>query len=513
MGIGPALLLGGLGVFALTQLGGKKKTSLPLPTDPARPPPKLPPVPPPVKVKKNALEAELERMPKESRAHFRKMMKSRDITAIVNSAAVFKANGFPEASKALMNRAKKLEVARRKKEGDRVLTTDPAPPKPPRPAAPEMSVVLKEALANALRLLRIDPATGKVKCPVSKEAIQIATETSGRLRSAGFAAAADQLRVFAQQASKCRPTPPVDKQPPIPGIPAALREAIARALENERDIEKLQQLLKALESLPPSPERDILMASLRALIAQLRAKRDTDETVEEVDEIIKSPGLPQPTPAPTPAPTLPPPITLPKEPIPQRPPPPKTPLQLQAEATAKELLAAQARFGMPEAKKHFDVAKVQRLQGMLGETTDGKPGPKTFLAMARVGVSDVPIVMFWPRSATLSNVDAYRQDLLQLADAAAAAGRAQRATLLAQSANREKGQGGVVRVRAPLVRSVQTQSVERDLKSLPQATANTVNNILSSNDKPKLLAAATKLQSNFPKVAEFLRTQASSIKG
>jgi len=133
--------------------------------------------------------------------------------------------------------------------------------------------------------------------------------------------------------------------------------------------------------------------------------------------------------------------------------------------------------------------------------------------MARVGVSDVPIVMFWPRSATLSNVDAYRQDLLQLADAAAAAGRAQRATLLAQSANREKGQGGVVRVRAPLVRSVQTQSVERDLKSLPQATANTVNNILSSNDKPKLLAAATKLQSNFPKVAEFLRTQASSIKG
>ena len=296
-----------------------------------------------------------------------------------------------------------------------------------------MTSVLKNSYLQAVRGLHVNSA-GKVKCPVTKQGMHTATQVASRLREAGFPSSADQLRSFIGAAGRCRPDPPPDKCAPRPkGLTKSLHRRVCRALESERDVNVLLALVAALKTLPKSKERSFILAALRTLIAQLKASRETGNTLEAVAEVVRDPNPPkgpisttkkQPPPPPAPAPA---PVIDPPPPRPQPAPPPKTALQIQATQTARDLRSKQIQHGMPKAKKYFDVSKVKRLQRLLNETDDGKPGPATFMAMARVGVDDIPIVMFWPRRSTLTTVDEYRQDLLQLAEIALSAGQNNRA--------------------------------------------------------------------------------------
>jgi hypothetical protein len=100
---------------------------------------------------------------------------------------------------------------------------------------------------------------------------------------------------------------------------------------------------------------------------------------------------------------------------------------------------------MPGAKGKEDMNIVSRFQGLAGlGTPDGKAGPGTLAAAAKVGQSALPLVMYWPKSATANNVLAYRDVLRQMAASARAAGDTTRAAELEQSAATERGQGNIV---------------------------------------------------------------------
>ena len=280
----------------------------------------------------------------------------------------------------------------------------------------------------------------------------------------------------------------------------------------------LLALVAALKTLPKSKERSFILAALRTLIAQLKASRETGNTLEAVAEVVRDPNPPkgpisttkkQPPPPPAPAPA---PVIDPPPPRPQPAPPPKTALQIQATQTARDLRSKQIQHGMPKAKKYFDVSKVKRLQRLLNETDDGKPGPATFMAMARVGVDDIPIVMFWPRRSTLTTVDEYRQDLLQLAEIALSAGQNNRARLVAESAAREQGQGGVVRVRGVLKRSPTTVKVKSEAKTMPPHIAKAVNDAMSSNDRAVMHQFAGRINKKWPVIASRLRSHADLVR-
>jgi peptidoglycan hydrolase-like protein with peptidoglycan-binding domain len=125
------------------------------------------------------------------------------------------------------------------------------------------------------------------------------------LQQAGFPEAAAAMRGYAQQASRMLPAPPAPAVP-IPGVPAELASAIQRALQLERDPAKLEALKAALQQLPPSAERDMLIGSLDALILQIRTAQAVSQAATEIDEMTRNPppvvpGTPFLQPYPTPA--------------------------------------------------------------------------------------------------------------------------------------------------------------------------------------------------------------------
>jgi len=122
----------------------------------------------------------------------------------------------------------------------------------------------------------------------------------------------------------------------------------------------------------------------------------------------------------------------------------KTPLELAADAMVRNLRAVQLASGMPGGRGREDQSLVRKFQTLAGlGTPDGMAGPGTIAAAAKAGQSALPLVMYWKKGATASDVYKYRAVLNDLATAARAAGNMSRAAELDQSAANERGQGGI----------------------------------------------------------------------
>lgn len=298
-----------------------------------------------------------------------------------------------------------------------------------------MPLVLRQELGKILNVLRVQP-DGTVKPPITKAQIQAATAFAGKLEAKGFNESARQLRGIISQASQYVPTPPPEQQPDVPGLSPEMRAKVARALDMERDPNKLRALRSSLGNLPPSTQRDALMGAIDALITQVEAKQSTDEALQQAQQVVTSPR------APTPGSTLP---NVPPSPRAQPAPAPSTAASQLAQRAAASLLQLQAKYGVMRSKGRQDRRLVQSFQRAAGLRADGMPGPATLTKMAQLGVSKLPRVMYWPRGATQRTVAAYKNGLLQLATKWRSQGAVQRANELLESANQERGQAGVIR--------------------------------------------------------------------
>lgn len=328
---------------------------------------------------------------------------------------------------------------------------------PPGASTPVMTERLKQRIAAVLKALNVD-RQGNPQPPASKEAIQAATALAAELEEAGFPKASAHLRYLAKKAAVLVPPPTPAQQIPLPaGLSAQMRAKIQRAIQLERDPKKLQLLVVALQKLPPSVERDGAIATLQMMIKQILLQQAQQQTLETVEEIIVSPGIPQITPVAPIPPTLnvPPlvspiidpigPITFPTIPIPQVLPAPKNPTQILASQLATHFLTLQGKLGMPKAKKigKQNWALIKKFQQATGSKVDGFSGPGTFLLMAKNGVTNLPLVMYWPRGSTAKAVHRYREAIKSIAKTLRAVGNAAGAQELEASANRERGQGGI----------------------------------------------------------------------
>lgn len=168
-------------------------------------------------------------------------------------------------------------------------------PAPPAKTWREMSPALQEQVANVLGELGVSPATGELTgAPVSASAIQAATQTAALCESQGFYEVAKELRRYAEKAAPQVPTPAaakeIEKAAPA-GLTPAEREAVARTIALDRDPKVLRALLDRLLALPASPERDNYVQMLEALILQLASAQSTTQTMQQIDQVIKSPGI------------------------------------------------------------------------------------------------------------------------------------------------------------------------------------------------------------------------------
>ncbi len=164
------------------------------------------------------------------------------------------------------------------------------------PAESDMPASLKEELARALQLLTVDPSTGSILGPVTEDAVRNATALASRLRALGFPEAAGALEDLAKKAAAAIPSPPKDKQAPLPGVSPAIVDQLNRALKLERDPKKLRAILETVKRLPPSPQRDAFIATFEALILQVEAEEAEKEALRRIEEEIKRPGAPPPEP-------------------------------------------------------------------------------------------------------------------------------------------------------------------------------------------------------------------------
>jgi peptidoglycan hydrolase-like protein with peptidoglycan-binding domain len=261
-----------------------------------------------------------------------------------------------------------LFLLSQKKEGSySVAPSDGSSPPVKEPAPPaktwrEMPETLQEQVASALGQLGVSPATGQLSGGVvSADAIKFATQTAALCEAQGFYDVAKQLRGYAEQAAHTVPSPPevtTIKASAPPGLTDAEKEAIGRTLAMDRDPKVLQALLVRLQALQPSPERDHFIQMTQALILQLQSAQSTTQTLQQIDQVIKSPGIaevhaavqplppavipvitPPPPPPPLPPIVLPPPVLTaptppPLVPLPPNPPPPPA-TSATAEATSE----------------------------------------------------------------------------------------------------------------------------------------------------------------------------------
>jgi hypothetical protein len=311
---------------------------------------------------------------------------------------------------------------------------------------------LAELVAKALRDLTIND-DGTVSGPVTAEAVQRATTVAAQVENAGFPDAARSFRAFIQAAARKVPSPAIDKRVVLPGVSPAIVEQVNRAVQLERDPKKLQAILDSLRTLPASAERDLLIEMLANTIKQVQAAIAMAETLKKTEEVIRSPGLPpQPSTRPTP-------IELPEVVVtspPFVPPKPQLPASPAAEMadtvesrrainTANHLRNKIADMGgdVKKAKGKEDQSLVKAFQQGESLTADGLTGPGTVLKMAKY-TGDIPLVYYWPKSATATKVNEYRSTLRQMADAHENAGRPIIASKLRSAATKERGQAGIV---------------------------------------------------------------------
>lgn len=307
-----------------------------------------------------------------------------------------------------------------------------------------LSPELQAMVARALLLLTVDPVTGQVVGPVTASAIQQASSVAARLDAAGFPELAERLREFIKIAKS--KLPPADKKVDIPkpdAVPPELWAKIEEALKLEQDPEKLKVLLGVMETYEPkSAQMDFAITLMKTKILQLEIAQETGDTLDEIDKTIPTPDGPSdPVIIPPVIPPVSPPVEPPETSIP---PVEKTPNQRTAEAVRLHLLKLQgSNPNLKAVKGREDKTLIQQFQRQEGIKTDGLMGPGSMLLLAKY-VSNLPLVMYWPKSATKNNVFDYRNKLFALAELARKNGDLQRAAELNDSANRERGQSGIV---------------------------------------------------------------------
>lgn len=311
---------------------------------------------------------------------------------------------------------------------------------------------LAEMLAKSLRDLTIND-DGTVSGPVTAEAVQRATTVAAQIENAGFPDAARAFRAFITAAARKVPSPPKDKQVQLPGIPQATVDQINRTIALERDPAKLQAVLNAVKAMPQSAQRDLLIEMLSQTIKQVEAAAVLADTLKKTEEVLKSPGLPPVTTQPAPIVTPPPPVLVPTQTLPEvivtassKPQTvPDTTESRRAINTANHLRGLIVSNGndVKKAKNKEDKSLVMAFQRGEGLVADGKAGPGTVLKLGKY-TGDIPLVFYWPTSATSKNVLAFREALRELAELHERDGRTIIADKLRAAASRERGQAGIV---------------------------------------------------------------------
>lgn len=343
-----------------------------------------------------------------------------------------------------------------------------APPnvlKPPtnRPTS-ELSEQQRERMAQALGKLGVSPATGKLSGAADAEAIRFATQVIGELEQDGFKDAANALRVYVDEAAKSVRTP-VEANPIAQAASSVMTkeqaEYIARVLSLERDPKKIATLITMLKALPASPERDNFIQMAQALALQIEAANATAQTLDKIDQVIKSspdepdeevytatsPGQPtgRPPAAGTPVTQRLPekPTAVPATPVPQTPPASLTEIELVGRALLTNLITMQQKHGVKGAKGREDKALVKKFQALAGLTADGAAGPATNIMLATKGALQLPYVYYWPKNSTAATVAEYRSTLEKLAQKLESLGRRDHANTLRVSIAREHGESGI----------------------------------------------------------------------
>ena len=114
-----------------------------------------------------------------------------------------------------------------------------------------------------------------------------------------------------------------------------------------------------------------------------------------------------------------------------------------AQAVATHLLALQAKYGMPGAKGKEDKTLVKRFQADNSLSQDGKMGPGSTALLAKLGVGNLPLVMYWTKGSGQAGLQKYRDTVNKIASDADLGGNKPLADAIRASAAREKGQGGL----------------------------------------------------------------------
>lgn len=305
-----------------------------------------------------------------------------------------------------------------------------------------MSRALQEAIGKALSLLTVD-SFGVIKGPVTAENVQAASGVVGRLRAEGWGDAANSLDVYVQRAGELVPAPALAETVPLPNnIPEIVRRRINNALKLERDPAKLQVMADVLLKYDQSPERDNLIAMLKAMILQLEGAIIAQAAAAKAAAVFTPEPAPVPAPLPAPVPPAPEPAPVPVA---------KTPAQQAAAAMCTHLRSLQKKHGMPGAKGKEDRDIVGRFQALAGiSKVDGLAGAFTIAKAASLGQGSLPLVMIWSAGSSLKDVQQYRDTLRRLADQSAAQGYESLANELRIAAAYERGQGGVAQYGGPL---------------------------------------------------------------
>jgi len=121
-------------------------------------------------------------------------------------------------------------------------------------------------------------------------------------------------------------------------------------------------------------------------------------------------------------------------------------VQLAQAAMVKEMIAREVAAGSVQKAKGAKqpLATAEAFQRLAKLKPDGRPGPETLKAAARVGPGgELPHVWYWPKGATTTDVKQYRDDLEAIAAALEKSGATARAADLRESARGEHGEGGV----------------------------------------------------------------------
>lgn len=335
-------------------------------------------------------------------------------------------------------------------------TSDPIPPRPPKdPVSPplppkdgntdtrSLPAELGRLVLGALQGLGVT-TDGRVLGPVTEDGVRRATAVAGRLDAEGFPVLAELLREYARVAAGMLPPNP-NTIPQPPGVPPELWKRINQTIRLESDPVKLRGVIAELQNFrPESEEINFAITILEAKAASIEALNATNDTLNKIDKVIP------PGPGPT-TPTNPvPPVIIPDPVTPTNPPiTPKSKSQIAAEAMAIHLKAVQSKAGNVKAAKGKEdqsvVGRFQVAEGLLDRNgrADGKAGPGTMAALAKY-VGNLPLVMYWPVSATKTKVFEYRNALETLASRAGDLGDLQRKAELQESARRERGQAGIV---------------------------------------------------------------------